>query len=115
MSTQTVGTIAHGPATAHKLDAIGWGLFFIWIGIALLANLGWGVGLLGTGLLVLGMQATCKYMGLRLDAFWIVVGALFALGGIWELLTVRISLIPVVCISAGVALLVSTLFGKSKG
>ena len=38
----------------RKLDTIGWGLFFIWIGIAILADMGWGVGLIGVGVIILG-------------------------------------------------------------
>ncbi len=32
-----------------RIGAIGWGAFFLWCGIALWADLGWGVGLLGVG------------------------------------------------------------------
>ena len=39
MANHAVGTAADKQVTVQKLDAIGWGLFFIWIGIALLANL----------------------------------------------------------------------------
>jgi hypothetical protein len=39
---------------------------------------------------------------------------LFVLGGVWELLTVRVGLIPVVCIVAGVLLLLSVLLGKPQ-
>jgi hypothetical protein len=46
----------------RKLDAIGWGLFFIWIGIALLADVGWGIGLMGIGLLILCSVAAKKYL-----------------------------------------------------
>ena len=99
--------------TVEKLDAIGWGLFFIWIGIALLANLGWGIGLLGVGILILGGQMARKYMALRFETFWALVGALFVIGGVWELLSVRVSLIPILCIVAGIALLVSALVGKT--
>ena len=38
----------------RTLDAIGWGVFFIWIGVAFLAHLGWGVGFIGVGLIILG-------------------------------------------------------------
>lgn len=38
----------------RKIDAIGWGMFFIWIGIAVLADLGWGIGMIGVGLIILG-------------------------------------------------------------
>jgi hypothetical protein len=97
-----------------KLDTAGWGLFFIWIGIALFAHVGWGVGLLGVGILILGTQVTRKYFGLKLDGFWVVVGFLFFLGGIWELLNVQLDLTPIICIIAGMALLVSVLVGKAR-
>jgi hypothetical protein len=95
-----------------KLDAAGWGLFFIWIGIALVAHVGWGPGLLGIGIIILGAQMTRKYFGLKLEGFWIVAGFLFVLGGVWELLNVQFGLLPILCIAVGVALLVSTLVGK---
>jgi hypothetical protein len=113
MATHVIGT-AEGRVTAHKLDAIGWGLFFIWVGIAFLANLGWGVGLLGVGMLVLGGQLARKYLGLTFESFWAVVGALFVIGGIWELLSVRVSLIPILCIVAGVALVLSALVSTPR-
>jgi hypothetical protein len=45
-----------------KLDALGWGLFFIWMGIAILADVGWGVGLIGIGLIILGGLAARQYL-----------------------------------------------------
>jgi hypothetical protein len=109
----TVAMAVGGEVTAHKLDAVAWGLLFLWIGIALLANLSWGIGLLGVGVLILGMQTARKYMALPLEIFWVVVGVLFVMGGVWELLSVRVSLIPVVCIVAGIALLISVLSEKA--
>ena len=53
-------------------------------------------------------------MALGFEAFEVVCGVLFVLGGIWELLSVRIGLVPVVCIAAGVALLLSALCGKAR-
>jgi hypothetical protein len=38
----------------RKLDAVGWGLFFIWIGVAILTDVGWGVGLIGVGVIIIG-------------------------------------------------------------
>ena len=46
----------------RKLDALGWGLFFIWTGVAILADVGWGVGLIGAGLIVLGVLAVRERM-----------------------------------------------------
>jgi hypothetical protein len=95
-----------------KLDTVGWGLFFIWIGIALFANVGWGTGLLGVGIIILGVQVTRKYFGLKLEGFAIAVGSFFLLGGAWELLNVQFGLLPILCIAVGIALLVSTLVGR---
>jgi hypothetical protein len=100
--------------SARRIDAVGWGLFFIWIGIALLVHIGWGVGLIGVGIIILGGQVIRKYSGLKVDGFGVVIGFLFFLGGIWELLNVRFDLTPILCVVAGVALLVSVLVGKTR-
>ncbi len=104
--------VEHMPATspvviAHKLDAAAWGLFFVWVGIALIADIGWGPGLVGVGIITLVGQLARKYFGLTVERFWVVVGLLLVLGGVWELLGLQFSLVPVLLIVAGVALLVS--------
>ncbi len=95
----------------RKLEAVGWGLFFIWTGMAFFAHLGWGVGLLGVGIITLGAQAAGKYFGLKLKGFWIVMGFFFVLGGVWKLFNIQLGLLPILCIVAGIAVLVSTLVG----
>ncbi len=92
-----------------QLDAIGWGLFFLWVGIAWLAGVGWAAGLFVTGLIILGAQLARRSSGLEVEYFWIAVGILFALGGVWQWFNVRVGLIPVVFLLAGLALLSSTL------
>lgn len=57
---------------AQRLDAAGWGLFFIWVGISLLTGISWGVGLLGVAVITLGGQAARKYFGLGLEGLWLV-------------------------------------------
>ncbi len=95
-----------------KLAAAGWALFFIWMGIALFADVGWGAGLLGVGIITLGIQLLRKHLVGRMMGFWIVVGFFFVLGGAWELLTVQLSLMPIFCIGIGLLLLVSALMRK---
>jgi hypothetical protein len=46
----------------RKLDTLGWGLFFIWIGVAFLADVGWGAGLIGVGLIILGTLVAREYL-----------------------------------------------------
>lgn len=97
-----------------RLEAAGWGAFFLWFGIALLADVGWGAGLLGVGIITLAGQAARRYAGLQLEEFWLVVGGLFALGGIWELIGTTLPLVPLLLIAAGLVLLVSALTGPRK-
>jgi hypothetical protein len=99
---------------AKKLDAAGWGLFFIWVGIAFLADFGIGIGLLGVGVITLVEQAARRYLDLKLEGFWVVVGLLFVVGGLWELFEAEIGLVPIILIVVGVALLVSAFRGKRQ-
>ena len=99
---------------ARKVDAIGWALFFIWVGIAWIANVGFGVGLLGVAAIILGMQAIRRLLGINVEFFWIVVGIGFGIGGLWEYLDVQTPLAPIVLISAGIALLVSVIWFGGK-
>ena len=92
-----------------KLDASAWAVFFIWIGAVWLADLGFGIGLLGIGIITLGAQLFRAFKNIKVERFWIVVGSLFALGGLWELLAVEAPLFPVLLIVAGIAVLVGTL------
>ncbi|UCE05202.1 MAG: hypothetical protein JSW07_16505 [bacterium] len=97
---------------AKKLDVAGWGLFFIWIGIAFLANFGFALGLLGVGIITLGGQAAHKYFDLKIEGFWVVVGLLFVIGGIWDLFELKLPLVPILIILAGIVLLISVFWGK---
>ena len=114
MTNHTIGTMGDRRPGLQRLEGLAWGLFFLWIGIAVLAELGWGIALLGFGVLTLGAQMARKYMALTFETFWVLVGTFFILGGIWMLLGIRISLIPIFCIIVGLVLLVSALIGKAR-
>lgn len=91
---------------ASKFDAAGWGLFFIWVGVAWLADVGLGIALLGVAAITLGMQTIRKVRGVVVEGFWVIVGIGFAIAGLWELFAVQVPLAAFVLIAAGVALLV---------
>lgn len=97
-----------------KLDAAGWGLFFVWLGLALLLDVGWGIGLIGVGIITLGEQAARRYFGLRPEVFWIAVGVLFLAGGAWELAEIEFSVVPFVLIVVGVAVLASVFKQRNR-
>ena len=89
-----------------KFEAAGWALFFIWVGIAWLAEVSLAVGLLGVAAITLGMQAIRKISGVRVEGFWILVGLGFAVAGSWQWFDVEKPFAPIVLIAIGVALLV---------
>jgi len=99
---------------ARQLDATGWGLFFIWLGVSLLMDLSWSVGLIGIGSIVLIGQAARRSFGLRCEPLWVMVGVLFFLGGFWKLSNIDIDLLPVVLILAGGALMLSLFRGGPR-
>lgn len=91
---------------SSMFDAIGWALFFIWVGVAWLMEVGLGYGLLGVGVLTLVMQGARYLRDVRIEGFWVVVGLAFFVGGFWEIWSVAIPLVPVVLIAVGIALLI---------
>ena len=56
------------------------GVLLIWIGVALLATLGWGVGLIGVGAILLVEQVTRWRLAIDFEWFWVAAG-LVAVGG----------------------------------
>jgi hypothetical protein len=109
MATIQQRPIGAGREHGHRqLSAIGWGLLFIWVGVAILAQVGWGYGLVGVGVIILASQvAHLAIGGARFD-----VGLIFLLGGIWVLFGIQVGLVPVLCIAAGVALMLSALTSR---
>ncbi|MFV2081546.1 MAG: hypothetical protein ACC669_06745 [bacterium] len=98
----------------RKLDGLGWGLFFIWIGTVMLMDLGAGVALLGIGVITLGVQATRKFWDLKIESFWVVMGLVFFLSGIWSLFESKLSLVPILLIVVGLVVLVTTFRRKRR-
>jgi hypothetical protein len=88
----------------HRLDAMGWGLFFVWVGVVFLVDIAAGWALIGIGAITLGMQVIQRALGLKMEGFWVVVGFCFALGGAWNLSGTELPLIPILLIVAGAAI-----------
>ena len=63
------------------------------------------VAVLGVGIITLGGQLALKLMGLVETGFWVIVGLFFALGGIWILIDMEVSLVPILLIIAGLAMI----------
>lgn len=88
------------------LDAIGWALFFIWIGVILLVRtLPDGLGSLGIGVIVLAVALARMLLHRSVSIFWIIIGAVFTLAGVAELAGINVPLLPASLILCGVLLL----------
>jgi hypothetical protein len=90
----------------RMLDAVGWAALFIWVGAAWLAGLDFGYILLGLGIVTLLDQAARYVFGVRVEAFWVLIGCGFFVAGYWELWNLDIPVAPVLLILAGIGLLV---------
>jgi hypothetical protein len=107
--------VANDGGVERKLEAAGWGLFFVWVGAAIMTNVGWGTGLIGVGVIILLGQVARKRFGVRVGRLPIVVGSFFVLGGTGDLFTIQFSPVPVLCIIAGLAMLVSAVVRNRRG
>ncbi len=97
-----------------KLGSVAWAVFFIWVGIATLANFPWGWFLLGVGILILATQGARWLMSMKIEGFWIACGTVFIAGGLWTLLNLPWQLAPILIILLGIVLLGRAVIGFSR-
>lgn len=93
---------------ARSIDAAGWALFFMWVGIALLAGFGWTVSLIGTAAIILFVQAVLFFRGERLDVFMAALGVVLLIGAIADVYGSIWTLFPALLIVVGIAMLADT-------
>lgn len=100
---------------ARSIDSVGWALFFMWIGIALLASFSWTVSLVGTAVIILAVQTILAFRGERLDVFMAAVGVVLLIGAVADVYGSPWSLFPVLLIVIGIAMLADTLRSRVGG
>lgn len=115
MSYQT--KVPESPATdrskvASKLDASGWGLFFIWVAITLMFEIPLGVAFVGIGFITIAGQGARKHAALAVEWGWMAIGLCFLVAGVWELLAIEIALFPIILLVVGVVVLLGAIRGK---
>jgi hypothetical protein len=98
-----------------KIDATGWGLFFLWVGVALVASVGWGIAILGTGFISLGAQLARRLSGLPVDRWSVGFGVCLSVAGLTQWLDFHLGkaplpawAVPAAFSALGIAILVST-------
>ena len=98
------------PDTAKRLDQVGWGIFLMMIGVIwIVPGVPQGTWLIGTGALLLVLNAIRIMSGLAWSGVWTTLGLLALIAGVGELTGVRVPLFPICLIALGAALVLKPL------
>ncbi len=93
----------------ERLEQIGWGLFLIMIGgLALVPDqtVPEGVWLVGTGLIMLGLNAARYLNDIKMSSFTLVLGTVALLVGFSDFVGIELPLFPIMLIIIGAGILV---------
>jgi hypothetical protein len=97
----------------HRLDVLGWGIFFLMTGVLMLfPSLPDGTWLVSLGLLLLGLAAVRVALGLAFEWFGVILGASALLAGLGTLAGIYIPVFALFLMACGLALIAGVL---SKG
>jgi len=103
------GRRKHRSLKGARIDAVLWGLFFVWMGVILLwKKMPAGVGSLGIGGIVLGGALARWIFGATVSLYWLIIGAVFILAGIGGLAGIDLPFLSIALIVCGVLLLFHT-------
>jgi hypothetical protein len=105
----------HRRAIERRVAGASWGVFFLWVGYALLAELSVGVGLLGVGLITLMGQAGRRIFMLPFEGFWVLAGIVFMAAGLWQVYALEVPLVPILLVGVGVLLVAGAVLGRGSG
>jgi hypothetical protein len=95
---------------ADRLDQVGWGIFLMMLGtIWLLPHVPAGTLLGGTGVLLLGLNAVRRQVGIHVSGISVVLGTVALAAGLAELAGVTLPLFPICLVVVGASLIVRPL------
>lgn len=107
MNANIAGQPPARPVLDRQLEAIGWALFLIMIGgIGLIPNVPPSTWLVGTGLIMLGLNLARYLTGLRVSNFTVVLGSLALLLGVGGMTGVNLPFFPILVILIAADMLV---------
>lgn len=98
---------------AHRLDVLGWGIFFLMTGVLMLfPGLPGGIWLVGLGGLLLGLAAVRVALGLAIEWFGVILGAGALIAGFGTIAGIYIPVFALFLVACGLAIIAGVL---SKG
>ena len=110
----TMGATSTGQAQngtlGQQLERIGWALFLIMIGGLTLLPSGWvpeGTWLVGTGLIMVGMNVVRHLKGLRINGFTTVLGLAAIAAGFSSMAGLNLPVFPILLVAVGLQILYS--------
>lgn len=98
---------------ASQLDRIGWGVFLVMLGtIWLVPRVPPGTWLIGTGILLMALNALRSWLGIPWSGFWVSVGVIALAAGLGDFVGIKLPLFPICLVILGVALIVRPLISQ---
>ena len=98
---------------AHRLDVLGWGIFFLMTGaLMLFPSLPEGTWLVGLGVLLLGLAAVRVALGLAIEWFGVILGTGALVAGFGTIAGIYIPVFALFLVACGLAIIAGVL---SKG
>jgi hypothetical protein len=105
--------MASATSLDHRLDVLGWGIFFLMTGmLMLIPGLPEGSWLVGLGVLLLGLAGARLTLGLRFEWFGVILGAGALIAGFGTIAGLDIPVFALFLVACGLALITAVL---SKG
>jgi hypothetical protein len=99
---------------AHRLDVLGWGIFFLMTGVLMLfPSLPEGIWLVGLGVLLLSLAAVRVALGLAIEWFGVILGAGALIAGFGTIAGIYIPVFALFLVACGLALIASV-FRKGR-
>lgn len=119
MNTRTEIPAAASPerASGKRLEDLAWAVFLIMTGVLWLMpadRVPDGAWLIGTGILLLGLNVARQLVGVATSGFTLLLGALALAGGVAEWMGVELPLMAVALIVFGASIVVKPLFTAKK-
>jgi hypothetical protein len=100
-------------STARRLDQIGWGIFLVMIGVIwLVPGVPQGTWLIGTGILLLGLNAIRSRLGIHWSGVSVALGVLTLAAGLGDFTGIKLPLFPICLVIIGATLILKPLVSQ---
>ena len=99
--------------TAKWLDQIGWGIFLVMIGVIwLVPGVPQGTWLIGTGVLLLALNAIRSRLGIQWSGVSVALGVLALVAGVGDFTGINLPLFPICLVILGATLILKPLVSQ---